>query len=40
MNKEIIIQISEKEVLDLPNDQDLGVFIRSKYYKLKSTKTQ
>lgn len=40
MNKEIIIQISEKEVLDLPNDQDLGAFIRSKYYKLKSTKTQ
>lgn len=40
MKKEIIIEISEKEILDLPNDQELGYFIRSKYYKLKSTKAQ
>lgn len=40
MNKEITIEITEKEILDLPNDQDLGSFIRSKYYQVKSIKHQ
>jgi hypothetical protein len=40
MKKEKTIEINEKEILNLPNDQELGSFVRHKYYKLKSTKSQ
>jgi hypothetical protein len=28
------IEITEKEILDTPNDQELGALIRRKYYEL------
>jgi len=28
------IEITEKEVLDTPNDQELGALVRKKYYEL------
>jgi hypothetical protein len=28
------IEITEKEILDTPNDQELGVLIRRKYFEL------
>jgi hypothetical protein len=28
------IEITEKEILDTPNDQELGVLIRKKYFEL------
>ena len=28
------IEITEKEILDTPNDQELGALIRKKYFKL------
>jgi hypothetical protein len=28
------IEITEKEILDNPNDQELGALIRRKYYEL------
>jgi hypothetical protein len=34
------IEITEKEILDTPNDQDLGILVRLKYYDIKSIKTQ
>ena len=34
------IEITEKEILDTPNDQDLGLLVRLKYYQIKSIKVQ
>lgn len=34
------IEITEKEILDTPNDQDLGILVRLKYHEIKSIKTQ
>ena len=34
------VEITEKEILNTPNDQELGLLIRLKYYKIKSIKTQ
>ena len=34
------IEITEKEILDTPNDQDLGLLVRLKYYEIKSIKAQ
>jgi len=28
------IEITEKEILDTPNDQELGALVRRKYYEL------
>jgi hypothetical protein len=28
------IEITEKEILDTPNDQELGALVRKKYYEL------
>jgi hypothetical protein len=28
------IEITEKEILDTPNDQELGALIRNKYFEL------
>lgn len=40
MKKEITIKISEDEILNTPNDQDLGILVRLKYHEIKSIKTQ
>jgi hypothetical protein len=32
------VEITEKEILDTPNDQDLGLLVRLKYYEIKSIK--
>jgi len=34
------IEITEKEILDTPNDQELGLLVRLKYYQIKSIKVQ
>ena len=34
------IEITEKEILGTPNDQDLGILVRLKYHEIKSIKTQ
>ena len=35
-----LLPLKEKEILDTPNDQDLGILVRLKYYEIKSIKTQ
>lgn len=30
----IIIEITEKEILEAPNDQELGALVRKKYFEL------
>ena len=32
------IEITEKEILDTPNDQELGALVRRKYYELLKVK--